>query len=260
MNPGASFSLQDATVRFAGTTALAGIDLSIGSGEHVGLVGPSGSGKTTLLRLLNASVRPTGGGVRIDDRAIVDLTSRALRRIRAEIGFIPQDLGLVPNLRVSQNVLCGRLGMLSLFGSLRSVLLPSRTELEKVHGLLERVGIPEKLFERADRLSGGQQQRAAIARTLMQKPRAILADEPVASVDPARAHDTVALLTEVCAQSGLTLVMSLHNLALAREFFPRLVGLRHGAIVFDERTGDLTDGRFRELYHLNAEEILADGA
>lgn len=260
MKPGASFSLSDAGVRFAGTAALTGIDLAIGSGEHVGIVGPSGSGKTTLLRLLNASVRPTAGAVRVDDRAIADLSGGQLRRVRAEIGFIPQDLGLVPNLRVSQNVLTGRLGQASFLGSLRSVLLPSKAELTEVHVLLGRVGIPEKLFERADRLSGGQQQRAAIARTLMQKPRAILADEPVASVDPARAHDTVALLTEVCAQSGLTLVMSLHNLELAQEFFPRLVGLRHGEIVFDERTVDLPAERFRELYHLNPEEILADGA
>jgi len=260
LDSGASFKLTGASVQFGDTAALTDIDLTIGSGERAGIVGPSGSGKTTLLRLLNASVRPTGGAVSVDGQAIRELGSRRLRRIRAQIGFIPQDLGLVPNLKVSQNVLLGRLGNLSLARSLKSVILPSRSELEEVYRLLTRVGIPEKLFERTDRLSGGQQQRAAIARTLMQEPRAILADEPVASVDPARAHDTVALLTEICANRGITLVMSLHNLELAKEFFPRLLGLRRGRVEFDEPTGDLAADRFEVLYHLESEEILADGA
>jgi phosphonate transport system ATP-binding protein len=248
------------TVRYAGAAALADLDLEIGPGEGVAIVGPSGSGKTTLLRLLNASVRPTAGRVEVDGRAVSDLSPRALKQVRAQIGLVPQDLGLVPNIRVSQNVLSGRVGKLSLLASLSSVILPRRADLLLVHEILNRVGIPEKLFERTDRLSGGQQQRVAIARTLMQDPRAILADEPVASVDPARARDTVKLLTGICADRGITLIMSLHNLDLAREFFPRLVGLRRGRRVFDAPADDLSAEEFEELYHLKPEELLADGA
>ena len=140
------------------------------------------------------------------------------------------------------------------------LLFPPRTQLERAHELLERVGIEEKLFQRTDRLSGGQQQRVAIARALFQRPRAILADEPVSSVDPARAQDLVQLLTRICREERLTLVMSLHNLELAREYFPRLVGMRAGRIVFDRATEELTDERFEALYELSAAEMTADGA
>jgi phosphonate transport system ATP-binding protein len=256
---GAAFRLEAVTVRFPSAIALSGVDLSIAPGERVGLVGPSGSGKTTLLRLLNGTVRPSEGRVLVGKRDVASLSTRELRRVRARVGLVHQDLSLVPNLRVSQNVLSGRLGRRSFLGGLRSVFLPRRTELERVHALLERVGIPEKLFERTDRLSGGQQQRVAIARALMQDPSAILADEPVSAVDPARARDTVHLLHEIARDRGLTLVMSLHNLELARESFPRLVGLRHGEVVLDRPTGEIEEEEFRELYHLTREEMLQDG-
>lgn len=257
---GSTFRLEGVTVRFRDLDALDGIDLRIEAGERVGLVGPSGSGKTTLLRLLNGTVRPDAGRVRVGDRDLSTLSTRALRRVRAGVGFVPQDLSLVPNLRVSQNVLSGRLGRQSFLGSLRSLFLPRHTELERVHALLQRVGIPEKLFERTDRLSGGQQQRVAIARSLMQEPVALLADEPVAAVDPARARDTVALLNEIARDRGLTLVMSLHNLELAREHFPRLVGLRRGRIVLDRPTDEISEEEFRGLYQLSHEEMLGNGA
>ena len=158
-----------------------------------------------------------------------------------------------------QNVASGRLGSQSLLGSLRTVLFPNRGEAVAIHEILERVGIEEKLYERTDRLSGGQQQRVAIARALYQKPVALLADEPVASVDPARARDTVSLLCDVSREQGLTLCMSLHNLDLAREFFPRLIGLRFGRVVFDEPASELTDAQFEALYHLDADQLLENG-
>ncbi len=179
-----------------------------------------------------------------------------MRGLRAGIGFIPQDLGLVPNLRVLQNVVAGRFGRQGFLEALKSSLFPSWGERERVYSILERVGVGEKIFERTDRLSGGQQQRVAVARALYQAPEAILADEPVSSVDPARARDTVALLTEVAEEEGMTLVMSLHNLELAREFFPRLVGLRGGRVVFDAPSGSLPDGAFDRLYSLSEEELL----
>jgi phosphonate transport system ATP-binding protein len=167
---------------------------------------------------------------------------------------VHQDLALVPNLRVSQNVIAGGLGALGFLASARAMLLPSSADLERVVAILERVGIGEKLFQRTDSLSGGQRQRVAIARALFQDPRALLADEPVSSVDPARARDTVGLLRSLCAERGLTLLVSLHDLELAREFFPRLVGLRDGRIVFDRPTSELAESEYRELYRLDGRE------
>ncbi len=255
-----AFQLDGVTVQFPGVRALDGVSLGIAAGEQVALVGPSGSGKTTLLRLMNGTLRPTEGHVRALRQETLKLSAAQLRLLRMRIGFVHQDLSLVPNLRVLHNVLSGRLGGRSLVGSLRMMSLPTRNETTDVHRLLERVGIEEKLYQRTDRLSGGQQQRVAIARALYQQPEAVLADEPVSSVDPARARDTVRLLTDISKDEGLTLCVSLHNLELAREFFPRLVGMREGRIVFDRVTGDLSDGEFQTLYQLSTEEMLPDMA
>jgi phosphonate transport system ATP-binding protein len=256
----AHFRVRDAGRRFGAVAALDGLDLAVERGESVALVGPSGAGKTTLLRLLNATERPTSGSVSVDGRDLAGLPSREVRRIRSRIGVVSQHLSLVPGLRVSQNVIAGRLGRRSLGAAVRSMFLPGRADLEEAHRILERVGIPEKLFERTDRLSGGQQQRVAIARALFQQAQAILADEPVSAVDPARARDTIALLTEISRERGLTLVTSMHNLELAKAFFPRLVGLRAGRILFDGAPGDIAPESFERLYDLSAEEILANGA
>ncbi len=251
-----AFELKQAAVSYNGTAAVHGIDLTIATDEAVAVVGPSGAGKTTLLRLLNGTVRSTGGHIAVLGRSLREMPPRELRGVRARIGFIHQDLSLVPNLRVIQNVLSGRVGDQGFFGSLRHVFFPPRDAVHEVHRILERVGIPEKLYERTDTLSGGQRQRVAIARALYQEPEALLADEPVSSVDPARARDTVALLTDVCRERGLALCMSLHNLDLAREFFPRLIGMRSGQIRFDQPTAKLTDGDFEALYNLERDEML----
>lgn len=251
---GARFELQRVNVDFASIHALAEIDLLVRPGESLAFVGPSGAGKTTLLRLLSGSLRPQGGIFKIDDRPFDSLSPAQLRRHRTEIGVVYQDLRLVPNVRVLHNVLAGRLGHLSLLASLRTMLFPPRIAVEQTHRILERVGIPEKLYQRTDTLSGGQQQRVAVARALYQNPRALLADEPVSSVDPARARDTVTLLTEISRERGLTLCMSLHDLDLAQEFFPRLVGLRHGRVVFDRASEDFDHREFQALYDLTPKE------
>ena len=254
-----AFVVDGVDVVFGGATvALREVSLSIKPGEAVAIVGPSGSGKTTLLRLLNGSIRPTIGEVRVQGRALCDLDAHGLRLARAAIGFVHQDLRLVPNIRVLHNVITGRLGRMSMLHSLRSALFPPRALQHEVYELLERVGIPEELHERTDRLSGGQRQRVAIARALFQQPWALLADEPVSSVDPSRARDAVRLLSEISGNSGLTLCVSLHNLELAREFFPRLVGLRGGRIVFDQKSSELSPAQFQDLYQLTREEILDD--
>ena len=252
------FSLRGATVAYNGNPALRDVDLDVESGEAVAIVGPSGSGKTTLLRLLNGTLRPTDGAASVDGEDLSALTTRQLRKVRSRIGFVHQDLCLVPNLRVLHNVLSGRLGRHGFWHALATFLVPRRTVVRDVHEILQHVGIPEKLYERADALSGGQAQRVAIARALYQQPRALLADEPVSSVDPARAHDTVKLLSDISREKRITLCVSLHNLDLAREFFPRLVGLRGGRVVFDRPAGELSDDDFRALYQLGDGEILKD--
>jgi len=254
------FQLIGAARRFDGVPALKRVDLAIPRGERVVLVGPSGAGKTTLLNLLNAFDRPTGGRVLVHGHDLSERPSREIRRVRTRIGVVAQHLRLVPNLRVSQNVIAGRLGRNSLPAAVRSMFFPRRRDLAEVYEILTRVGIPEKLFERTDRLSGGQQQRVAIARALYQEPEAILADEPVSAVDPARARDTISLLTEVSRERGITLVTSMHNLELARRFFPRLIGLRAGRILFDGAPDDIPAGSFDRLYDLAAGELLANGS
>ena len=171
-----------------------------------------------------------------------------LRSLRARVGFIHQELNLISNLNVLQNVLLGGLGQISTARALLLLGFPSKSILTEVHELLERVGIGEKLYERVDRLSGGQRQRVAIARALFQKPEILLADEPVSSVDPARARSVLELLTELASERRLTLCVSLHNLELAREFFPRLVGMREGRITFDPRREGHTRGGVREPF------------
>lgn len=223
-------------------------------GETVALVGPSGAGKSSLLRLLNGSLRPTEGTVRVDDADLARVSPAQLRALRVRIGLVPQDLGLVPNLRVAQNVMAGRVGRLGLFASARAMLRQSRTELEEIHAVLEDLGIADKLFQRVDTLSGGEQQRVAIARALFQKPDALLADEPLAALDPARAKETLALLLDLARRRGLTLVTSLHDLALARVDVPRLIGLRGGHVQFDRPASEVTEPELERLYELAPEE------
>lgn len=252
------FVLDRVTVRFGAHAALVDVDLEIASGEIVAFVGPSGAGKTTLLRLLNGTLRPTSGHVLVRGVPLDEFSPAALRELRASVGFVHQDLSLVPNLRALSNVLMGRFGRVGFGGALRALLMPPRDAVLAVHALLERVGIGEKLYERVDRLSGGQRQRVAIARALYQEPDSLLADEPVSSVDPARARDTIELLTALARERGLTLCASLHHIELAQRFVPRLIGMRHGRIVFDRPTAELDPADYRALYELTSEEMLAD--
>lgn len=254
------FQLDGATVCYGDLVAVAVGALSVAPGERVALVGPSGAGKTTLLRLLGASARPTEGSVQAFGEDTAQLGPSDVRRLRSRIATVPQHLALVPNLRVIRNVLLGRVGRQSLAGSVAHALFPGQERTLAVHEVLERVGIADKLYQRTDTLSGGQQQRVAVARALYQRPEVLLADEPVSSVDPARARSLVELLDGIAKEHGLTLVMSLHNLDLAREYFPRLVGMRAGRVVFDMPSDKICEAQFEALYRLEKHELMADGA
>ncbi len=244
------FELSEAHKSFGAVHALANIDLQIAKGERVALIGASGSGKTTLLRLFGAQLAPDRGEVRVLGCNPLVLGERKLRELRSRLGYLPQDLGLVPNLRVLQNVVAGRCGRRSILGSLRDLILPTVGVRRRIYELLERVGIAEKMYDRADTLSGGQQQRVAVARALFQEPAVILADEPVSAVDPARARDVLDLLTCLSEEEGLTLLVSMHQLDLAREFFPRLVGLKNGEVHFDGKPDELEGEDLSALFQL----------
>jgi len=248
-----AFELRDVEVAFGDQRALDGVSLQVERGETLAFVGPSGAGKSTALGVLNGTFLPTAGAALVHGRETRELPPRAMRGVRARIGFIPQDLGLVPNLRVSQNVLAGRVGQQRALASLRSLVWPPRDELKEVLRILERLGIGDKLFQRTDALSGGERQRVAIARALYQGAETILADEPLSALDPARAKETLQLLVGVARENEITLILSMHTFELARAFVPRLVGLRHGALLFDRPTGTLEAREVERLYQLDKE-------
>lgn len=253
-----AFELNGVTCRFGELVAIDEVSLSIAEGEQVAFIGPSGSGKTTLIRLLNTTAVPSDGSLSVLGDIIADQSVESLRVLRSRVGTMPQHLGLVENLTAIQNVILGRGGQRTTLRSIRDLIIPSRSDTEKIHQLLRRVGIEEKLFTMVSKLSGGQKQRVAIARALFQEPEILLADEPVSAVDPARARDSVRLLTELSGELGFTLCVSLHHLELAKEFFPRLIGLRQGRVVFDGAPDSLKDRELESLYELTADEMMAD--
>jgi phosphonate transport system ATP-binding protein len=243
--PQAFLRLQQVGVTYPnGTVALAPLDLEIAAGGFTVLLGPSGAGKSTLLRALNFLVRPTEGRVTTEDGG--DLAeARVLRRHRRETGMVFQQHQLIGRVSVLGNVLTGRLGYHS---GLRTLLPFGAAEKRLALDALERVGLLEKALARADQLSGGQQQRVGIARALVQRPRLILADEPVASLDPATALRVMELLHGICRADGLTAVVSLHQVELARRFGERIIGLAGGRIVFDGPPEALDEAVIARIY------------
>ena len=250
MTKAAAIEVQDVSLRLGSTQVLSEIGVIVEAGETVALVGPSGSGKTSLLRLMGGMLVAEEGTVSRLGRRLDSLSPAARRGAQAEVGFIYQDHQLVSTYRVLQNVLTGAVGRQSFGSALRSVWLPSKAEEQVAHALLERVGIGEKLFAWTSTLSGGQRQRVAMARALYQRPRVMLADEPVASVDPARAAALIQLLVRLAKEDGLALVVSLHSEDLARQHFDRVIGLKGGRVVFDAAPDALNDDAFAALYAL----------
>jgi phosphonate transport system ATP-binding protein len=235
-----------------GSVALDGVSLTIGPGEHVAFIGPSGAGKTTLFRLLNLTLRPTGGTLSINGTDVARFTAAELRQARRRIGTIYQQHNLVGRLRVVHNVLAGNLGRWSTLAALASLASPRQAT--QAARALAQVGMPQKLWSRTDELSGGQQQRVAIARVLVQDPDIILADEPVSSVDPTLAVSIVTLLRDISGESRKSLLVSLHSVELALGYFPRIVGLRDGRVVFDLAPDNVTPDLLEALYAGQREE------
>lgn len=232
------YSLKDVCksydTRNGAVRALNGLTFDVEKGERVALLGPSGAGKTTLFRLFNATLRPTSGILRFSGRDLSAMSGRDLRSARRRIGTIYQQPHLVPTLSSLQNTLCGRLGSWSLIHTLHNIVRPSQDDTKQAIAALESVGLADKHNARADELSGGQQQRLTIARVLMQDPEVILADEPFASLDPALTETVASLLMKLITNGKRTLVATMHDVELALRFFPRIIGIRDGEMVFDK--------------------------
>ncbi|MCI1019086.1 phosphonate ABC transporter ATP-binding protein [Microbacterium sp. C5A9] len=238
--------LDGVTKTFGSTTALKDASLQVARGEIVVLLGLSGSGKSTLLRHLDGLETPTSGSVEVLGQQVPTLRGKALRSLRSRVGFIFQQFELVPSLTVLENVLTGSLS--SVAGPRLGLWGYSRASKLRALEHLDRVGLLDRAYQRSDTLSGGQQQRVAIARALMQKPDILLADEPVASLDPESSDQVMALIREIAADEGLTVVCSLHQVDLAISWADRIVGLRHGEVVLDTPTTALTKAEVMEIY------------
>jgi phosphonate transport system ATP-binding protein len=237
--------------RFASTLALDNVDLSVQAGQMVAVLGLSGSGKSTLLRSFNGLVSPSEGRVTVLGCEVTSANSAELRALRRQVGFIFQQFGLVGRICVLENVLAGALGRVK-FPRFGVLSYPKSLRLEAL-GHLDRVGLAGRAFQRADTLSGGQQQRVAIARALMQRPVLLLADEPVASLDPESSAAVMELMLRISREDNLTVIASLHQVELARGWADRLVGLRDGRVVADAKPGDMTESMLIEIYRRVAE-------
>ncbi len=236
-----------------GTKALDNLSLKIPDGEFISVIGLSGAGKSTLLRSINRLVEPTKGSILVDGQDVLSATPSELRPIRQKIGMIFQQFNLVRRATVLTNVLSGRLGTTPPAWAWLNRF--RKQDYQDALANLERVGIAGKASQRAGELSGGQQQRVAIARALMQNPRYMLADEPVASLDPATSHSVLRYLEEINKQDGITVLCNLHVLSLARRYATRVIALKAGKVVFDGLPEEIDESRFKAIYGQDAEEL-----
>ncbi|MBN7273765.1 phosphonate ABC transporter ATP-binding protein [Ligilactobacillus pobuzihii] len=232
-----------------GTVGLKDIDLKIYEGEFVAVVGLSGAGKSTLLRTINRMHDVTSGDLKVDGRSIVGYKGRELRNLRRGIGMIFQDFNLVNRSSVRRNVLSGRVGYYPTWKS--SLGLFSSEDKKRALDSLNRVNMTEKLYTRVDELSGGQQQRVAIARALMQDPKIMLADEPIASLDPLTTTAVMDDLLSLNKDLGITVLANLHSVPLAMKYADRIVGLRAGQLVYDKPIAEVSEDDFESIYSEN---------
>ncbi len=238
-----------------GTVALNDVSFEVKDGEFLVIIGLSGSGKSTLLRCINRLIDPTEGKITMDDEDITAAKGEQLRHIRRHIGMVFQQFNLVKRSSVMTNVLSGRLGYANAWLSMLGIW--SGEDKQRGIKALERVGIPEKAKIRADSLSGGQQQRVGIARALMQEPEIILADEPVASLDPVLAHTILQYLEVLNKQDHVTIICSLHFLDLVHRYASRVIGLKDGIKVFEGSPNQIDRVKFKEIYGEEAQEVRA---
>jgi phosphonate transport system ATP-binding protein len=236
-----------------GVKALDNVSFDVPDGQFLAVIGLSGSGKSTLLRCINRLIEPTEGQILWNGEDITKASPEEMRRIRRRIGMVFQHFNLVHRSSVLTNVLAGRLGYVNPAWSLLNRF--PRADIEKAKKQLERVGIGDKAEQRADALSGGQQQRVGIARALMQDPQMILADEPVASLDPVLAHSIMKHLEDINEKDSVTVLCSLHFLDLVHRYADRVVALNEGKLVFEGLPKEIDDQKFKDIYGRDAERV-----
>ena len=262
-----SLSARHPAARVGAPAAIREVNLHIAPGERVALIGPSGAGKTTLLQVLACALPPTAGHLQLDDRSPWQLPRHALQRLRGRLFLAPQVPPLPPRQRVVTAVLAGRLPRLGLLASLRSLLYPA--DLPGAHDVLTRFDLTDKLFDRVDRLSGGERQRVGLARALLalqplpgtatdSGARLLLVDEPLSALDPARSRQAIAALISAAEAHHTTLVATLHQVDVALNHFPRIVGLRDGAVAFDLPAHAVTRDHLARLYDQHEHELRGD--
>lgn len=236
-----------------GVLALNQVNFEVPEGQFLAVIGLSGSGKSTLLRCINRLIEPTDGQILWNGVDITQASQEEMRRIRRKIGMVFQNFNLVNRSKVITNVLSGRLGYVNPAWSMLNRF--PREDIDKAKAQLTRVGIADKANNRADELSGGQQQRVGIARALMQDPEMILADEPVASLDPVLAHSIMRYLEQINKEDGVMVLCSLHFLDLVHRYADRVVALNEGRVVFEGLPGEIDDEKFKEIYGREAERV-----
>lgn len=239
-----------------GTRALKDVNITVEQGEFLVVIGLSGSGKSTLLRCVNQLHDISEGRMTFEQVEVTHLKGRALRQLRSRIGMIFQQFNLIPRKTVLTNVLSGALARTGIFKSLLGIY--SKEEKELAFRYLDIVGLREKAYVRADNLSGGQQQRVAIARALMQNPKILLADEPVASLDPATSHSVMKYLQKVNQEMGVTVICNLHFLSLVRTYATRVIALKGGELVYEGSPQDIDENWFTAIYGEDAVEVTID--
>ncbi len=236
-----------------GTQALSDVSFQVEDGEFLAVIGLSGSGKSTLLRCINRLIEPTSGRIIWNDIDITAARPSELRNIRRQIGMVFQQFNLVRRSSVITNVLSGRLGYVNPYASLANYFSPA--DKQRALKNLERLGLSDKAYVRADSLSGGQQQRVGIARALMQEPKLILADEPVASLDPVLSHSILKYLEQLNKEDRITVLCSLHFLDLVHRYATRAIALKDGKLVFQGLPQEIDDAQFKAIYGQEAERV-----
>lgn len=238
--------IKNLVVEYGEVKAVDNVNLKVKDGEFIAVIGSSGGGKSSLMKAINLLVKPKNGSIKIDDEEMTNLSLKDLRLKRRKIGFIFQDYNLIDRLSVIENVLTGRLGYKSSLKSLLGIF--SKEEYKKAEEALKKVGLLEKAFVRGNELSGGQKQRVAIAKVLVQEPRIILADEPVASLDINSSKIIMEYFKKINETQGITVIVNIHDVNIALKYADRIVALKKGKIVFDDKRSEITDGILRSIY------------
>jgi phosphonate ABC transporter, ATP-binding protein len=234
--------------------ALKGVDIEFSSGEFVVIIGPSGAGKSTFIRCINRMITPTEGEIIFDGVHLESVSGKALRKQRANIGMIFQHYNLVGRVNVVKNVLHGRLGKMSFIQSFLGLF--SETDKQEAYALIKKVGLEEQVYKRADALSGGQMQRVGICRAIVQQPKLLLADEPIASLDPKSAKIVMEQIKAITTERNLACIVNLHQVDYAKRYATRIVGIKDGLVVFDGKPTELTDEIIAGIYQGKEEQMV----